>query len=63
MFLTGKSHDGYSAESRIDSDKKIVIRAKKDNAEHCVCCGAVVPEGREICPLCEAGRTAGVNPS
>ena len=21
--------------------------------EHCVICGAVIPEGRQICPLCE----------
>lgn len=23
-----------------------------DGAEHCVCCGAVIPEGSIICPLC-----------
>lgn len=23
------------------------------NAEHCVCCGATVPEGRQVCPQCE----------
>lgn len=22
--------------------------------ERCVCCGAVVPEGRQVCPICEA---------
>lgn len=21
--------------------------------EHCVMCGAVIPEGRQVCPLCE----------
>ena len=21
--------------------------------EHCVICGAVIPEGRQVCPLCE----------
>lgn len=21
----------------------------------CVCCGAVIPEGRMVCPICEAG--------
>ena len=33
-------------------------RAKRtaDNAEHCICCGAVIPEGREVCPTCEALR-------
>ena len=24
-----------------------------NNAERCVCCGVIVPEGREICPVCE----------
>lgn len=22
-------------------------------AETCICCGAVIPEGRQICPICE----------
>lgn len=22
--------------------------------DRCVCCGAVIPEGRMVCPLCEA---------
>lgn len=21
--------------------------------EHCIMCGAVIPEGRQVCPLCE----------
>ena len=29
--------------------------AVRDNAEHCVCCDAVIPEGRQICPICESG--------
>jgi hypothetical protein len=24
--------------------------------DRCVCCGAPVPEGRQICPNCERGR-------
>lgn len=24
-------------------------------ADRCVCCGAVVPEGRMVCPSCERG--------
>ena len=24
-----------------------------DGAEHCVCCGAVIPEGRQVCSVCE----------
>ncbi len=23
------------------------------NAEHCVCCGAIIPEGRQVCRRCE----------
>lgn len=23
-----------------------------DNAEHCVCCGQVIPEGRQVCIIC-----------
>lgn len=28
------------------------------NAERCVCCGAVIPEGRQVCPICELKATA-----
>lgn len=24
--------------------------------ERCVCCGAVIPEGRQVCPSCESGE-------
>lgn len=24
------------------------------NADRCVCCGAIVPEGRQVCPSCAA---------
>lgn len=24
------------------------------NAEHCVCCGATIPEGRQVCAQCES---------
>lgn len=23
----------------------------------CICCGAIIPEGRMVCPACEAGQT------
>ncbi len=26
-------------------------------SEHCVCCGAEIPEGRQVCPGCEKGGT------
>lgn len=24
-----------------------------DNAEHCIACGDIIPEGRQICKVCE----------
>ena len=24
--------------------------------ERCVCCGAIIPEGRQVCPICENGN-------
>ena len=27
-----------------------------DNADHCVSCGAIIPEGRMVCPMCENDR-------
>jgi len=24
-------------------------------SEHCVCCGKEIPEGRQVCPICEKG--------
>ncbi len=26
---------------------------RSDNADRCVCCGDVIPEGRQVCPGCE----------
>lgn len=30
------------------------IDGHMDNAEHCICCGEVIPEERQVCPQCEA---------
>ena len=30
-----------------------VVALVARNADRCVCCGAVVPEGRHVCPMCE----------
>ena len=32
-----------------------LIFSPADSAERCVCCGAVIPEGSIICPLCADG--------
>ena len=30
-------------------------RKRGENADRCVCCGDVIPEGRQVCPACEGG--------
>ena len=30
------------------------IVCDKGNTDHCVFCGATVPEGRQVCPTCQA---------
>lgn len=30
-----------------------IVHLIDSNAEHCICCGATIPEGRQICPQCE----------
>jgi hypothetical protein len=45
----------YSDIFEIDSEilsYKCVPQARK-SADTCVCCGAVIPEGRQVCPNCE----------
>lgn len=32
--------------------KHIQMSIQIENAEHCVCCGAIIPEGRQVCPEC-----------
>ena len=33
-----------------------VAQEGDDMENTCVCCGAVIPEGRQVCPKCEATR-------
>lgn len=30
-----------------------IVNLVESNAEHCVCCGATIPEGRQVCYNCE----------
>ena len=32
---------------------KVEVKILNTNAEHCVCCGRIIPEGRQICPICQ----------
>lgn len=33
-------------------------RRRMAGPERCVCCGEIIPEGRQVCPQCEKGGTA-----
>ena len=35
------------------AEKRIKRRRNKKAVETCICCGATIPEGRQICPQCE----------
>lgn len=35
------------------------MEKERDNAEHCICCGAVIPEGGQVCESC---KESGDNP-
>lgn len=44
---------GDSAEKAAESLKNVIDAF--ENADRCVCCGEIVPEGRQVCPGCETG--------
>lgn len=40
--------------ARMDGDKaERTGRSEANGTETCVCCGAEIPEGRQVCPVCE----------
>lgn len=42
---------GDSAKNVAESPKNVIEAF--ENADRCVCCGEIVPEGRQVCPGCE----------
>lgn len=44
---------GDSAEKAAESLKNVINAF--ENADRCVCCGEIVPEGRQVCPSCAKG--------
>lgn len=51
---------GDSAKNVTESLKNVTESLKNvidafENADRCVCCGDIVPEGRQVCPGCETG--------
>lgn len=38
---------------------EIVDIIENTKANHCVCCGSIIPEGRWVCPICEMNADEG----
>lgn len=62
-YLHGKCvvEDSFNLARMPDSKMFCAVgRSRNDlaiahNADRCVCCGDVIPEGRQVCPGCEGG--------
>lgn len=46
--ISGEHHNRYHGELDVRNGKLTIY-----GSDRCVCCGAVVPEGRMVCPSCE----------
>ncbi len=44
--------------ARFSHGELVQLEQAGKNAERCVFCGAVIPEGRQVCPNCEGGQIA-----
>lgn len=42
-----------TAMRKADELQEAEYRRWAENTETCVCCGAEIPEGRQVCPRCE----------
>lgn len=50
--------EGMAAEIKYAKERGIPVRDAADvyasvNAERCACCSEVIPEGRQVCPICD----------
>lgn len=56
IFKTDKWSDYTEVQEAI---RRIIDRNRTQsisrNTDVCVCCGAEIPEGRQVCPACERG--------
>ena len=51
--LTEQNRDAIYLSQKIRDD----IQLYRPDVNHCVCCGAIIPEGRQVCPNCERTLT------
>lgn len=38
---------------RLYREYELNLTEYSDKSEHCACCGEIIPEGRQVCPVCE----------
>lgn len=50
--LSDMSHDAIYLSHKIRDD----IQLYRTPENRCVCCGEIIPEGRQVCPNCEGGK-------
>jgi uncharacterized paraquat-inducible protein A len=59
-MLAGWDRSEYEKAKRIGIEKVMLDWLKQpaethtENADRCVCCGEIIPEGRQVCPNCLA---------
>ncbi len=50
--LSEMNHDAIYLSHKIRDE----IQLYRPNVNRCVCCGEIIPEGRQVCPNCEGGK-------
>lgn len=52
-FLSRKRSRNPMDRVKLAKDIKVPSKNATPKADVCVCCGEIVPEGRQVCPPCE----------
>lgn len=50
--LTEQNRDAIYLGQKIRDE----IQLYRPDVNRCVCCGEIIPEGRQVCPICEGGK-------
>lgn len=51
--IIGLKEDIISRIEDIADVERVIVHDWRAGADRCVCCGNVIPEGRQVCPVCE----------
>lgn len=55
--IIGLKEDIISRIEDIADVERVYVYGGLTYADRCVCCGAIIPEGRQVCPICEKQST------